>query len=648
MGWVLIAFAGAALLNVHHAALWSLPIAAGAIIWRTRGIWHSQRLPGRTLRLTLAGLLTLGVLLSFRTLNGVSAGATLLIVMSAAKLLEARSARDGYVLCGTSSFLVLASCLDAQQLWRLPLIAAVIWLIATALRQLGSGVHRPLPATELMGATTRALAWSLPLALLLFVLFPRLPGAFWALGNDEAAVTGLSDEMSPGSISQLSESDEPALRIRFDGAPPPPQQRYWRGPVLHDFDGYTWRKRPGFFAGGVKLEYRGTPIRYEVTLEPASHGVLLALELPREAPLPWTQMTDDYQIISMRPLSQAISYALESYPDAHTIEPPANFVRRVDLALPRGRNPRSVELGQRLRAQAGTDAAFVEQVLNLFRTGGFEYSLSPPKLDLNSVDDFLFNTRLGFCGHFASAFTTLMRAGGVPARVITGYLGGEWNFVGGYLTVRQSHAHAWSEVWLPQRGWVRVDPTAVVAPERLTRDIFELARSGAVRSPQRVLREAPFLGRMLQSWEALNAWWQDRVIGFNASKQLSLLAELGLPDADWHTFAWLLGGASTLWLAWIVWTLRRTSRPLGPDALGRAWLALCRRGARAGTPRLAYEGPQDYARRLIERHPRQAAQLVALTGEYARLRYGGDTGNTQAVRDFTAQVSELRLERAAR
>ncbi|MFT3905405.1 MAG: DUF3488 and transglutaminase-like domain-containing protein [Steroidobacteraceae bacterium] len=638
---VLIAFAGAVLLNLHHVALWSIPIALAAVIWRARGVWQTQKLPGRGLRLLLAAGLIVGVLLSFRTLNGLAAGATLLVVMSAAKLLEARGLRDGYILCGTSCFLLLAACLDAQQIWRVPLLGVELWLIAGALRQLGSGVQHRTAYAPLLRQSGRALLWSLPLALLLFLVFPRLPGSFWTMGMEDEAITGLGDEMSPGSISRLSESDEPALRARFDGPLPAPAQRYWRGPVLHDFDGYTWRRRPGFFAGGSAVTAEGAPLHYEVTLEPASHNVLIALELARDAPLPDSRISDDYQILSMRPLTQSISYALDFYPRTRTSLTPGTLARRVDLALPANRNPRSVQLGRQLRAQAGDDTRFVAAVLDYFRNGGFEYSLTPPQTSLNSVDDFLFGSHLGFCGHFASAFTTLMRAGGVPARVVTGYLGGEWNPVGGYLTVRQSHAHAWSEVWLPQRGWVRVDPTAVVAPERLTRDIFELA-TGATPQMARRLRQAPLVGRVLQSWEALNAWYQDRVVGFNASRQLALLAKLGLPDADWRTFAWLLGGAATLWVLWMSWTLRRVLDTAGPDALGRAWLLFCRRCARAGSVRGAHEGPQDYLRRLVSRHPQQAAQLTALIQQYIHLRYASDP-TSQAVADFTAQVRTLRL-----
>jgi len=637
-------FGAAVLLNLQHAALWTVPVALLAAIWRARASWQTHRMPGRMTKFALVSLLTLAVIASFRTLNGVAAGATLLVCMGSAKLLELRARRDGYVMVATSLFLLLAACLDAQQLWRVPLYALEFLALAACLQALGRN-SRTLRLAPLLRLTSRAALLALPLAVLMFLFFPRLPGAFWAIPEEGQAITGLGEEMSPGSISTLSESDDPALRVRFDGALPAPGERYWRGPVLHDFDGYTWRRGGAGFQRAEALAYGASSYRYDLTLEANSHNVLVALELPEDPHLPGTFFTADYQLIAAQPTTQARTYSLVSHPGYRALHAPRDFERREDLALPRERNPRTLALAKNLRTRAGSDAAMVELALDYFRRGGFEYTLTPPKLSLDSVDDFIFNTHRGFCGHFASAFATLMRAAGIPARVVTGYLGGEWNPIGGYLTVRQSHAHAWDEVWLDDRGWVRVDPTAVVAPERLTRDIFDL-NAGAVRSSGRVLREAPWIGRALQGWEALNAWWQDRVIGFNFAKQLSLLGRIGFGDADWQSFGLLLGGGSALWMLWLGWSLRGGWRWARPDALARAWELFCRRAARGGVERAAHEGPLAFAQRMAQSQPAAAAQIVGLARRYADLRYGLPAGDPSLHQQLVKDLRRFRAPQA--
>ena len=178
-------------------------------------------------------------------------------------------------------------------------------------------------------------------------------------------------------------------------------------------------------------------------------------------------------------------------------------------------------------------------MLNFFAQGGFEYTLTPQRLGRDSIDELLFSTRQGFCGHYASAFVDLMRAGGVPARVVTGYQGGEWNPIGHYLTVRQSDAHAWAEVWLPERGWLRADPTAVVAPQRLSREMLAFEDSGG--DGERLRGSARWLAIVLQTWDTVNFWWQDDVVGFNFTRQLKVANWLGFGDRDWQTLAVALG-----------------------------------------------------------------------------------------------------------
>ncbi|HEY4973001.1 MAG TPA: DUF3488 and transglutaminase-like domain-containing protein, partial [Steroidobacteraceae bacterium] len=467
-----------------------------------------------------------------------------------------------------------------------------------------------------------SLAAALPFALLLFFFVPRLPGSFWALPREHEAFTGLSDEMSPGSISQLTQSGEPALRVRFDAAPPPPAERYWRGPVLHVFDGYTWRRQHAQVDSAPRLQYQGQAYNYQITLEPNQHQVLIALEMPQGVPeeLPNAFQTFDYQLIAATPIDRALSYRLQSYPQHRSADALSGAARRLDLQLPPGRNPRSIELAQSLRARVGSDGEFIDAVLDYLRRGGFTYTLDPPLLNLNSVDDLLFRTREGFCGHYASAFVTLMRAGGVPARVVTGYLGGSWNRYGGYLYLTQSDAHAWAEVWLDARGWVRVDPTAVVAPGRLTEGLDQLL-PGAADTGRRLL-SWPWIANTVQAWQGLNAWWQDEFIGFNFARQLALLHGLGIKEHELQGFALLLAAGAALWLALIAWGLRPRAHTCAEDGLSRSWRTLERKLRRAAAPRAAYESTTAYAARVGRAHPELSATLNALARRYARLRYG--------------------------
>ncbi len=632
------ALLGTAAANAHHLAWWCLPLLVIASAWHARASLRADALPGRGARVGLTLIVTCGVLLSYRTLNGLSAGATLLAAMSAAKLFEARTSRDWQVLNGATLFLLLAACLDRQQLWRLPIYGACLWLCAASLRGFGGG--HPLPAPTLLRESARQLLYAVPLAAILFLFFPRLPGAFWALPGDGTAVTGLGDEMTPGDIARLVESDEPALRVRFFGPLPPARERYWRGPVLHDFDGATWRRHRTPAAPAAAFISRGPAYTYSATIEPNSHGTVIALEMSSAPPLPGVMYTEDFQILTHRSFSQAQNYQLTAHPLAIRQADPERAMQEIDLALPVNRNPRTHDLAMRLRAASADESAYVASVLGFFKTGGFEYTLSPQRLGHNSIDELLFSTRQGFCGHYAAAFVVLMRAGGVPARVVTGYQGGEWNPIGHYLIVRQSDAHAWAEVWLAGRGWLRADPTAVVSPQRLSREALAFEDGGA---QDESLRGTPkWLATVLQSWDALNAWWQDDIVGFNFAHQLKLADWLGFGDRDWQTLAIALGAGMAAWLLWIGWSLRRIANKIRPDALARAWSRIEASMARAGKPRAAHEGVLTYCERLAVTDPHLSAALSPLAQQYLRLRYGPPEHSGE-LHDFLLRARRFKL-----
>jgi protein-glutamine gamma-glutamyltransferase len=642
LGWVSAAFAGGVLLHLDRVPAWVSAAALILIAWRLVAVRGAVRLPGGWVRAALAVAAVAAVYTRYRTLNGLAPGTALLMLMAALKLLETRARRDQLVVLGASLFLLLAACLDRQSLPRVPLYSLEVWLCCAALAIAATSGLRWRAALALAG---RTLLLAAPLALLMFLFFPRLAGSFWAVPHGEEAVSGLSDTMSPGSIAHLITSYDIAFRVRFLTAAPPYPERYWRGPVLHDFDGHTWRAAPQPYRRRAPLTGVGPLYRYSIELEPTRQHWWIALDTPLQSPDPKVTLTYDSQLIAAAPVSQPASFEAESRHPTQQLTPLSPIDRRRDRVLPPGENPRTAQLASELRRKAPTDRALVNSALDLLRTGGFTYSLDPVPLTGDQIDDFLFRTKSGFCEHYASAFVALMRAAGLPARVVTGYLGGELNPIGGYYVVRQSDAHSWAEVWLDGEGWTRVDPTAVVEPERMHRGLLDLL-PGAASAQERLLRASPWLVRLLERWDAANAWWDERVLKFDNAAQLDVLERLGVHSPDSREVGWAFVLALLGWLAVIGWHIGRGPRGARPDPLARAYRRLCGKLARqGGVVRAAHQGPLDYARAFAARHAGPDGGALALLARYAELRYGAPVPATRArdIEEFTRAVARLKV-----
>jgi transglutaminase-like putative cysteine protease len=575
-------------------------------------------LPHKWIRIVIAFAAMFGVLAAYRTLNGLEAGTAFLIVMGAMKMLESHSRRDLMIVLFVSYFLLFAGFLYDQQLLLLPYMLVAVWVLTATLMRIHQGA--PMKPIEALGTTGKMFLQAVPFAVLLFLLFPRLPGQFWAVPAREQAMTGIDDEVSPGDVSELSISSAIAFRVRFAGdALPPRRELYWRGPVLHDFDGRTWR-RPRYPYVTRPLVPTGTSYDYRLVLEPHNRFWVFALDAPTSWPR-GMRRSFDYQLLTNRPVSTLTAYEIQSNTSYRIEGPLPRLLREADLRLPPNRNPRSIRLAQRMRAEAGSDAAFVEAVLQMFRAQEYFYTLEPPRLEQDSVDDFLFNTRRGFCEHFASAFTTLARAAGIPARVVAGYQGGELNPLNGYVLVRQSDAHAWSEVWLENRGWVRVDPTAAVAPERVERGI-EAAISEDESVPGRIFARSTVLSQLRNAWDALNTYWNDNIVEFGQDHQRSLLERLGIKEPDWRQLGFGLVIAFIAFFGALSLYLALRYRPPRRDALVQMYDTLCKRFAKHQLPRAPHEGPSDYLSRLERARPDLAGQLQEVRRLYVSLRYG--------------------------
>jgi protein-glutamine gamma-glutamyltransferase len=621
-----------ALVVAPHAlrAPWWLTLLTACLYgWRFYYTLNRAPLPARWLVLCVAFVGMLGVWVEYRTLFGRQPGVVLLMFFSGLKLIESRTHRDGAVAAFLGYFLIITNFLYTQSIpTALAMCVGVFAITATLV-----GFSAPQRAISANLRTAGlVLAHAAPAALVLFVLFPRVQGPLWGLPQDAyAGMTGLSDTMAPGNLSQLALSDAIAFRVAFEGEPPPIRDRYWRGPVLWDFDGRTWSSGLGYAVRFDPPQGGRATYKYSVVLEPHNRFWLFALETAASLP-PSSRMSFDGQVLSTTPVRSRLRYDMESMiaPRLESAESRGLLGRA--LRLPPGYNKRALALAQEWRAAGGTDVQILERALDFMRTGKFVYTLEPPILGRDSVDEFLFDTKAGFCEHFSSAFTVLMRAAGIPARVVTGYQGGELNPIDLIMTVRQSDAHAWTEVFLAGRGWVRVDPTAAAMPRRVDGG---LARALPQREAPLMLRaEMEWLRGMRYQWEALAHKWNLWVLGYGPERQRDLLLSLGMRDAAWEKLTALLFtflGAMTIVL--LAWSLRRLSRP---DPVQRAWQSFCRKLAAQGVVRAPHEGPRDYSTRAARALPASRRAILRIAALYIALRYG-----TRTTRPATTRLQRL-------
>jgi protein-glutamine gamma-glutamyltransferase len=584
--------------------------------WRMVLALNRAPLPSRWLILGVAAVAMLGVWIEFRTLFGRQSGILLLLLFSGLKLLETRSHRDAALAAFLGYFLVITNFLYTQTIPTAAAMGLAMFLLTATL--IGCAAPQR-PARANLRTAALLLAHAAPAALALFLLFPRVQGPLWGLPQDAyTGMTGLSETMSPGTLSSLALSDAIAFRAEFRGEPPPSPQRYWRGPVLWDFDGRTWTMGPAFLVNFVAPSGGRATYRYEVVLEPHNRYWLFALEsassLPESA-----RMSFDGRLVSAAPVRARMRYELDSVVMPAPQQKENTGALRRALRLPERDNPRARALAAQWRAASADDGEVLQRAIAFLRQGGYVYTLEPPLLGQDSVDEFLFATKAGFCEHFASAFVVLMRAAGVPARVVTGYQGGELNPVDSIITVRQSDAHAWAEAFIAERGWVRVDPTAAAVPGRVE---VGMARAvpQAAGLPLMMRPELEWLRSVRNQWEAVAHKWNVWVLGYSPERQRDLLISIGMREADWRTltaalFAFL--GAMTLVL--LAWSLKRLVRP---DPVQKAWRAFCRKLAARGIERSPAEGPRDFATRAARALPAARRSILRIGALYIALRYG--------------------------
>ena len=601
-------------------------------------LWKRGRLtPPRFLIFALVCAGTASILIEYRTLLGREAGVALLAVFMALKLLELKSSRDAVVVVLLGYFLLLTQYFYSED------IPVGLWMLLSMIVTTASLIRLQTPYfmsnKAVLSLAAQMIFQAIPIMLLLYLLFPRISGPLWGLPQDtRKATSGLSEEMAPGSISELSQSSALAFRVEFTSAIPAKNALYWRGPVLTDYDGRNWRVARNL--GKNEAQYflssteKNSAVTYAITLEPHQQRWLLALEMPVSTSSErWLNYS--FSLQQRSPIRDRIRYELTSHTQYKIGVKETNAVLLRSLALPQGINPLSRTLAEKWRKEGLTPQAIAVMVLQLFREDNFVYTLRPPLLGTNAIDEFIFQSKRGFCEHYAAAFVFLLRAAGVPARVIGGYQGGEINPIDQHISVRQSDAHAWAEIWVEKEGWIRIDPTAAIAPNRIEQGL-QASLPESEPLPTLMRAELDWLRSLRYRWDAANNAWNRWVLGYNEERQKKLLQNLGLGN-DWKTLVALLSASIGIGLLLLVLLLlyKRKRR----DPLSVLWDEVSSRFAKHGLPRLPYEGPQTYLERVAVNRPDLARLAKTIEALYIPLRYGHEAQNSlQNLRAITRQI----------
>ena len=650
--FLLLVAAWVVLPQASHLPLWCSLLAAALMLWRAALAVMARPLPSRWWLLSLLALTVGATLLSHKTLLGRDAGVTMIVVLLALKMLELRARRDAFVVFFLGFFTLLTNFFYSQSLLTAGAMLLALLGLLTALVNAHMPVGKPALSQAARTAGTMALLGT-PIMVVLFLFFPRV-APLWGIPNDAmSGRSGLSPTMSVGTIASLALDDSIAMRIRFQAQKPATSELYFRGPVLSSFDGREWRARQAALLYGppapANLQVRGTAIGYQVTLEPNSRPWLLLLDAAPARPVLRgfdVRMTPDLQWLTDRPITELLRYDALSYPD-FSHGPMQQVPALLDeLRLPAGSNPRTAQLAREMRADpryAHADGAMlVNAVLERLRQGGYRYTLDPGLFGQHSADEFWFDRKEGFCEHIASSFVILMRGLGLPARVVTGYQGGENNPVDGFLVVRQSDAHAWAEVWIADSGWVRVDPTTAVAPGRT-------GATGRLLAPRGIIARALFGNvspalafKVRAMWEAVNNGWNQWVLNYSQGRQFDLLRQIGFSSPSWEDLAYLLMGlmvmASLTVAAWTGWERARQ------DPWLRLLAAATRYLEKTGLTVTPNSPPRRLAEQLSQQRGSPDPHLMALQSWLLRLeaqRYAPGKQQREGIATLRAEFQRL-------
>jgi transglutaminase-like putative cysteine protease len=608
----------------HFLNISAIAILICLTIWSYRVVSLRYRLPepGLLLR-TAVHILLFAIAVGLNEGLTLEAFVTLLIFMISLKTFELRTKRDSIVTIILCYFLIFSSMLFNDSIFIFIYLLLTIVCITSAL------IIVNFPRSSLkqsLALAGRLSLQAMPFMVILFLLFPRIHGGLWGRPPGFAATSGFSDEITFGTVSRVAQSKDAAFRVSFSSTTPGAEQLYWRGIVLSVFDGRTWREAKGQRRVFRSYAQDTAKLRYTVTLEPHNQRQLFALDLPTRVYAPRSRAQSDYTWVSWRPLTRRLQYTAESVPDASP--PAAEPYRQEYLQLPEMENSRALAAAARWRSESDSDDEYVDRVISYFQNNNFTYTLTPqtlPSSDGSSaIDSFLFDSREGFCEYYASAFAFLMRAGGIPVRLVAGYLGGEVNPYGDYLIVRQSDAHVWTEVFTGGTAWQRIDPTVAVAPARLSRSLTADAFSQNVAAgADSGARFSPHFVKVLADLsDLINNRWNNWVLGYSRSDQIQLFEWLGvdlrLPGG---VFKALVFGSVALAACGLLALALMRKRNGEKDKVAAQWLKFCSAMERIGIPRPAHQGPMAYAQSIIEQRPDLERTISEITSLYMHLRF---------------------------
>lgn len=648
--WVMLAQFALLLPHLQQVPWWLAAVYIAAALWRLAIFRGVTGIPSRWIKLPLAVFAFSGIYASYGTLMGLEPTVALLLAAFALKLLESTGQKDGYLLVFLGYFVCVTVLLFSQALPVVVYLLAPVVLLTTALLSLHLPGQSHLQFAPL-GKALLMLGQSVPLMLVLFFLFPRI-GPLWQVPLKQSnGISGVSDRMKPGDISRLSQSQEVAFRVQFEQGIPPRDQLYWRGPVLSRFvDGswHTLRERDIPFAERVGKPFKteGTSYKYSIILEPTGQHWLFALRRPQASSAGIRRLPDD-QLLLAYPVQDRYAYRMVSWPEVVLSPVLSSWRRTLETHLPARENPQTQVLANALWAKSGNAVSYIDAVLNYFRREPFYYTLEPPLLnDLNPVDHFLFGTRRGFCEHYAYAFVVMMRTVGLPARVVTGYQGGEINPLNRSVIVRQFDAHAWAEVWIDGKGWQRVDPTAAVSPQRIEMGLQLAAAdeflSDSPLSPLHFTRIA-WLNSLRLQYDALVYRWQKFVLNYDAAGQTDFLYNV-LGEINRSRMLLLFAASALLVLVPVAWLLLRPhpSTRLSPE--NKALLSLQKKLAPYQLQREPSEPVSHWCERAGQVFPDEAARLRLIAALYEQLNYApADNVPADTLQQLKRAIARLRL-----
>lgn len=606
-------------------------------IYLMLGAKKAWPLPSRWLTALLTVAAFSGIVIGARGTFNSDSGIGLLCLMAALKPLEINNHRDRMITLFLAYFMVIAALFFSNSLEMTVYLYFSVVGITGCLVLVNHPDILPLKGIKLAFTIT---AQALPLSLVLFLVFPRIQGSLWGVQTGSSGSSGLSDTLSPGSLSGMRQSNELAMRVSFEDGIPGVGERYFRAIVFQNYDGKSWRvswKIPE----ATTLPEGDDPVRYTVILEPHQQNYLVTMDYPGESP-PGFTLNHDLTIRSRDRIVKSARYSLASY--SVPSSSPLMDWEEIYTHLPTRGNSRSRILAERLRSQSGSVAELSNAILRYFRDQEFYYTLSPPELDENPVDGFLFNTRKGYCEHYASAFVYLMRSAGIPARVVGGYYGGEINPYGGYLIVRQKEAHAWAEVYMEGKGWMRVDPTAAIDPRRVER---EAAPAGSSEGGMLDGRRGFFKGITLKvqlAWDALNYQWYSRVIGYSSVSQRRFLEKLGLSlDSMTGILKTVFSSLALIaGLMMLYYGRLQMKTGAGTDPVKKGYMRFLKKLESVGVICPPFSGPLDFADKAVAERKDLEKDIRGITSLYVLLRYGGKDKDENLIQDFLVLVGHFR------